>query len=64
MRTYLLATGVIFALIVVAHVWRIVSESHALAREPWFMALTLVAAAMSGWAFWLAARTPRANGRS
>lgn len=53
MKAYLLTTGIAFGLIVLAHVWRVVSESHALARDPGFIALTLVAAGMSGWAFYL-----------
>lgn len=61
MKPFLLVTGVIFALIVAAHIWRIIAESHALAREPWFMLLTVLAAGMSVWAFRLAARKPHAG---
>lgn len=56
MRAYLLVTGTVFGLIVVAHVWRAVSESHRLARDPGFVALTLVATGLSVWAFTLARR--------
>lgn len=56
MRRYLLVTGTIFGLIVVAHIWRAIAESHQLARDPWFIALTVVAAALSIWAFRLARR--------
>lgn len=61
MKAYLLTTGIAFGLIVVAHVWRVVSESHALARDPGFIVLTLVAASMSGWAFYLVRATGRAT---
>lgn len=54
MRNYLRATGIIFALIVAAHVWRVFAESKYLLKDPWFVALTLLAAGMSGWAFHLA----------
>lgn len=61
MKAYLLTTGIAFGLIVVAHVWRVVSESHALARDPGFIVLTLVAASMSGWAFYLVGTGTRAK---
>ncbi len=61
LKPFLLVTGVIFALIVAAHIWRIVAESHALVREPWFMLLTVLAAVMSAWAFRLATRTPHSG---
>jgi len=64
MRAYLITTGVMFALIAVAHVWRIAVESRALATEPSFVALTIVAVAMSGWAFRLLLATPRATDRT
>lgn len=56
MRPFLLVTGTVFALIVLAHVWRVVAESRLLLRDPWFIALTCVAAALSIWAFVLARR--------
>ena len=65
MRAYLATTGVMFALIAIAHVWRIAVESRALATEPWFMALTVVAVVMSVWAFrLLRTAAPRATERS
>ena len=62
MRAYLVTTGVMFALIAVAHVWRIFAESRALATEPWFMGLTLLAVVMSVWAFRLLRTAPRSTG--
>jgi tetrahydromethanopterin S-methyltransferase subunit E len=61
MRAYLLTTGIAFGLIVVAHVWRVVAESHALVRDPGFIVLTLIAASMSGWAFYLVRSSARAK---
>jgi hypothetical protein len=49
MRAYVITTGVIFALLVGAHVWRITVESH-LATDPFFMATTLVAILLASWA--------------
>lgn len=51
MNAYLMTTGTIFGLIVVAHLWRMVAESAALARDPGYLALTLLAAALSAWAW-------------
>lgn len=65
MRAYLAITGVMFALIAVAHLWRIAVESRALATEPWFMGLTVLAAVMSVWAFrLLRTAVPRATDRT
>ena len=51
MRAYLISTGVLFALVAVAHVWRVIAESSKLATEPWFILLTVLAVGMSAWAF-------------
>jgi hypothetical protein len=62
MRAYLVTTGVMFALIAVAHVWRVFAESRALATDPWFVGLTIVALTMSLWAFRLLRTDPRSTG--
>src|SRR5687768_13955834 len=49
MRMYVMTTGVIFALLVVAHVWRMFVESH-LATDPSYIVITLAAALLSLWA--------------
>ena len=51
MRAYLVTTGSVFGLITAAHVWRVLVESRALARDPWFLLVTLLAAALCVWAF-------------
>jgi len=61
MKAYLLTTGTIFGLIAAAHLWRVLSESTALARDPWFVLLTLLAAGLSVWAFSLL--RPNTRGR-
>ena len=53
MRAYTIATGVVFGLLVVAHVWRVYEEGSAVAN-PWFVGITVIAAAISIWAFTLA----------
>jgi len=56
MRAYLITTGILFALLTGAHLWRIAAESRRLATEPDFVIITLVAAGMSVWAFRLLRR--------
>jgi hypothetical protein len=55
MKAYVLTAGAIFGLITVAHIWRIAEEPH-LAREPWFMLLTILSAALCVGAFVLVLR--------
>ncbi len=50
MKAYLITTGGIFGLVTVAHIWRMVVESSLLAREPWYILLTVLAAGMCVWA--------------
>lgn len=59
MRNYLLVTAITFALLALVHLWRMIQESSALARDPWFVIVTLISAAFSVWAFRLWRRTPR-----
>ena len=58
MKTYVMTTGTIFALIALAHVARLFAESTRLARDPFFVALTLVSAGLSVWAFRLVRGAP------
>ena len=57
MRTYVITTGAIFALLVVAHIWRIYVERSA-AMEPFFILSTLLAVTFTVWAWRLARRSP------
>jgi hypothetical protein len=50
-KSYLLTTGTIFGLVVLAHVWRVIEEGVRLARDPWFVALTALSAGLCLWAF-------------
>jgi hypothetical protein len=59
MKAFLVTSGTIFGLMVVVHGARIVAEPH-LAREPWFMIITALSAALSFWAwrlFWQSRRS-------
>ncbi|MES2176657.1 MAG: hypothetical protein V4550_02235 [Gemmatimonadota bacterium] len=53
MRAYVITTGVVFGLLAAAHVWRIFVEGSGVAKPP-FVAITVVAAALCGWALRLA----------
>ena len=57
MRAYVLVTGIIFGLIVVAHAWRLAAEGHVHTEV---VVLTLLAAALCGWAARLLLR-PRSS---
>jgi hypothetical protein len=53
-KRYVAATGIIFGLLAVVHVWRMVEEPH-LVRDPWFLLVTATPAAFAVWA-WLVSR--------
>jgi hypothetical protein len=50
MKAYVMTTGSVFGLLVLAHVWRVVEEVH-LARDPAFIFTTAIAAALCVWAW-------------
>ena len=55
MKAYVVTTGTVFGLLTVAHTWRIFLEPH-LAKDPWFILITLIALALSLWAWRLLKR--------
>ena len=59
MKAYLITTGTVFALITLAHLARFISEGSRLAKEPVFVVLTFLAAALSWWAWRLLRGWPR-----
>ena len=60
MKAYVITTGAISALIVVAHVWRVVVEGTALLKEPHFVMFTISAAALALWSIWVFKALPKA----
>jgi hypothetical protein len=60
MRAYVMTTGILFGLIAVAHVWRVFEEGAGLAADPFFILLTVAAAALCLWAWRLIRLSPRA----
>lgn len=59
MKCYVIATGIVFALIVAAHIWRACVEGLWLLREPSFIILTAAAAGMSIWAWRVYRKLPK-----
>ena len=60
MKAYVMTTGSVFGLIVLAHVWRVVEEGPQLATDPFYILLTAAAAALCVWAWRLLRLMPRA----
>ena len=50
----------VFGLVVVAHIWRVIEEGPHIATDPVFIVITILAGAMSFWAWWVL----RPSGRS
>jgi hypothetical protein len=59
MKSYVIATGALFGLITIAHIWRIIAEWPHLAKNPSYLLLTLAAAAPCLWACRLVKLSPR-----
>ena len=59
MKAYVLTTGSVFGLIVLAHVARVVAEGSQLAKEPSFILMTVAAAALCLWAWRVLRLIPR-----
>jgi hypothetical protein len=59
MKAYVVTTGSIFGLIVLAHVWRVIEEGAHLASDPVYIALTVAAAALALWAYRVLRLIPR-----
>jgi hypothetical protein len=58
MKAFLITIGTVFALIVVAHIARMIAEPR-MATDPWYWLLTLTAAGLSAWAWRLLWRDRR-----
>lgn len=59
MKAYLITTGIIFGLITGAHIWRAVDEGPQLAKDPFFILLTVLAASLCLWACRLLSKRSR-----
>ena len=52
-----MTTGALFGLLTLAHVWRMIEESPQLAKDPFYILITVVAAVLSVWAWRLLRRS-------
>lgn len=59
MRTYVITSGAIFSLLVLAHIVRLLSEGVMVAFEPFFAASTMLGIGMTVWAWCLLRRLKR-----
>jgi uncharacterized membrane protein len=50
MKAYVMTTGAVFGLLTLAHIWRVIEEGPHLATAPWYILITVAAAALSIWA--------------
>lgn len=62
MKLYLITTGAVFGLLTLAHIARLFAEGWSLAREPYFVFITLAGAALAVWAWWLVKPSSRSRG--
>jgi hypothetical protein len=60
MRVYIITSGLVFGLVVLAHVARLLGEGVGVARNPFFTVATVVAAAFVIWAWRLLRQRPGA----
>jgi hypothetical protein len=59
MKAYVMTTGALFGLLVVVHLWRVVEEGPGPAKDPWFILITVAAAALGLWAWRVLRSLPR-----
>jgi hypothetical protein len=57
MKAYVITTGVVFGLLTLAHIWRVIEEGPHLAKEPWYVLITVASAALCLWALRLVWRS-------
>jgi hypothetical protein len=58
-KAYVITTGTVFGLIVVAHIWRAIAEGPDLVRNPVYILLTVVPAGLALWAWRVLRAMPR-----
>jgi hypothetical protein len=58
MKRYVMTTGVVFALITVAHLLRMLAEWPRFVTDPFYVALTVATTALSLWAWRLLRVSP------
>jgi hypothetical protein len=51
MKAYVVTTGALFGLLVLAHLWRLIEEGSHVAKDPWFVGFTFLAGGLALWAW-------------
>ena len=51
MKAYIATSGTIFGVITLAHIFRVYAEGVERAKDPWFLATTAIAVALTVWAW-------------
>jgi len=59
MKSYVMTTGTVFGLITLAHLARVMAEGAHVAKDPWFVLLTIVTGTLCLWAWRLIRLTTR-----
>jgi len=59
MKAYVMTTGTVFGLLVLAHIWRMIEEGPGLAKDPWYVLTTITGAALCFWAWRVLKLMPR-----
>ena len=59
MKAYVITTGAVFGLLVVAHIWRAIEEGPRLAKDPFYIVITIASAALCFWAWRVLRQMPR-----
>ncbi len=59
LRCYVIATGIVFALMFVAHVARVFAEGNGILREPLIIATSVISLGFAVWAIFLLVKRPR-----
>jgi hypothetical protein len=50
-KAYVMTTSAIFGLLAVVHIWRAIEEGPGLAKDPWFLLISVTAAILCFWAW-------------
>jgi hypothetical protein len=51
MKAYVITTGAVFGLLLVAHIWRAIEEGPALVKDPFYIVITIAAGVLCLWAW-------------
>jgi hypothetical protein len=58
-KAYVITTGIVFALLTIAHLARMVMEEGHFSTDPFYLGITAATAALAVWAFYVVRRDRR-----